>query len=73
MWGWPVQDIATTLYYHLEYSYADAAGAFQEGYTRISPWPDAIQARSAPSWPHTPSGWPISSSRPQPCVACEDG
>ena len=40
MWGWPVQDIATTLYYHLDNGYDDARQAFQEGYTRISPWPE---------------------------------
>lgn len=40
MWGWPVQDIATTLYYHLNDSFFAVRDAFQEGYTRVSPWPE---------------------------------
>jgi Ser/Thr protein kinase RdoA (MazF antagonist) len=40
MWGWPVQDIATTLYYHLNDNFFAVQDAFQEGYTRISPWPE---------------------------------
>ena len=40
MWGWPVQDIATTLYYHLDDSFGVMREAFQAGYTRISPWPE---------------------------------
>jgi Ser/Thr protein kinase RdoA (MazF antagonist) len=40
MWGWPVQDIATTLYYHLNDSFSAMRDAFQEGYTRVSPWPE---------------------------------
>ena len=27
MWGWPVQDIATTLYYHLDNGYDDRAAS----------------------------------------------
>ncbi len=38
MLGWPVQDIATSLYYLLDESYAALRQAFQEGYTRITPW-----------------------------------
>ena len=41
MWAWPVQDIATTLYYTL--SFENLAGmrrAFQSGYTSHSPWPE---------------------------------
>mgnify|MGYP001142147621 CR=1 FL=1 len=40
MWGWPVQDIATTLYYHLDDGFVAMRAAFQEGYTRILPWPE---------------------------------
>jgi Ser/Thr protein kinase RdoA (MazF antagonist) len=40
MWGWPVQDIATTLYYHLDDAFFARQVAFQEGYTRILPWPE---------------------------------
>lgn len=41
MWGWPVQDIATTLYYFFDpATFPEMRSAFQEGYTRISPWPE---------------------------------
>ena len=41
MLGWPVQDIATTLYYfHGRRDYADLCAAFQRGYTQIAPWPE---------------------------------
>lgn len=41
MWGWPVQDIATTLYYFLDPKTSPSLrAAFQEGYTRRSPWPE---------------------------------
>jgi Ser/Thr protein kinase RdoA (MazF antagonist) len=41
MWGWPVQDIATTLYYvQTEENYAELRAAFREGYQRIEAWPD---------------------------------
>lgn len=41
MWGWPVQDIAITLYYLLgQASYAELRQAFQTGYTQVSPWPE---------------------------------
>jgi Ser/Thr protein kinase RdoA (MazF antagonist) len=41
MWGWPVQDIATTLYYFQdEANYREARAAFQAGYTSYSPWPE---------------------------------
>jgi Ser/Thr protein kinase RdoA (MazF antagonist) len=41
MWGWPVQDIATTLYYFLDPDiFSTMRNAFQEGYTRICPWPE---------------------------------
>ena len=40
MLGWPVQDIATTLYYFPSQNYAALRKAFQEGYTRHSPWPE---------------------------------
>ena len=41
MWGWPVQDIATTLYYFYSFdAYPALRAAFQEGYTRRCPWPE---------------------------------
>jgi len=41
MWGWPVQDIATTLYYFLDQTtYPSMREAFQEGYTLRSSWPE---------------------------------
>lgn len=41
MWGWPVQDIATTLYYIFDSpDYLVLRDAFQTGYTRHSPWPE---------------------------------
>jgi streptomycin 6-kinase len=40
MLGWPVQDIATTLYYFDAKDYTNLCAAFREGYTRRSPWPE---------------------------------
>jgi len=41
MWGWPVQDIATTLYYSADDDdYSDKRAAFERGYRRVSPWPE---------------------------------
>lgn len=41
MWGWPVQDIATTLYYFLDRpDYGALRQAFQQGYTQHSAWPE---------------------------------
>jgi len=40
MLGWPVQDIATTLYYFDSKDFARLHSAFQEGYTRRSSWPE---------------------------------
>ncbi len=40
MLGWPVQDIATTLYYFPDENYAALRAAFQEGYLRRCPWPE---------------------------------
>jgi Ser/Thr protein kinase RdoA (MazF antagonist) len=41
VWGWPVQDIATCLYYFIDSpDYAALRSAFQAGYTRHSPWPE---------------------------------
>jgi Ser/Thr protein kinase RdoA (MazF antagonist) len=40
MLGWPVQDIATTLYYFPAENYAALREAFQDGYNRHSPWPE---------------------------------
>jgi len=40
MLGWPVQDIATTLYYFDSKDFDVLRAAFQKGYTRHSPWPE---------------------------------
>ena len=40
MFGWPVQDIATTLYYFDSKKFVELHAAFQEGYTRHSSWPE---------------------------------
>jgi Ser/Thr protein kinase RdoA (MazF antagonist) len=41
MWGWPVQDIATTLYYsQTAPDFVEKRVAFQEGYCRVQPWPE---------------------------------
>lgn len=40
MFGWPVQDIATTLYYFGTENFAARRDSFQNGYTRVSPWPE---------------------------------
>lgn len=41
MFGWPVQDIATTLYYFIDSpDYHFFHDAFQTGYTRQCPWPE---------------------------------
>jgi Ser/Thr protein kinase RdoA (MazF antagonist) len=42
MMGWPVQDIATTLYYFPKDNYAELQAAFKEGYTRRCPWPERL-------------------------------
>lgn len=48
MWGWPVQDIATTLYYSVdEDDYPVKRVAFEQGYQRISPWPERIPGEIA--------------------------
>lgn len=44
MWGWPVQDIAITLYHlwgHPQFS--ELRQAFQQGYQGHSPWPERYQ------------------------------
>ena len=41
MWGWPVQDIATSLYYIIDREdYLTLRAAFHAGYSRQSPWPE---------------------------------
>jgi Ser/Thr protein kinase RdoA (MazF antagonist) len=40
MLGWPVQDIAISLYYFPAQNDAALRQAFQEGYMRHSPWPE---------------------------------
>ena len=43
LWGWPVQDIAITLYYlHGEADYPAWRAAFERGYTRVAPWPESF-------------------------------
>ena len=52
MWGWPVQDIGTTLYYLLDRpDYAALVAAFRQGYTSHSPWPEREPAKWMPSSP----------------------
>jgi Ser/Thr protein kinase RdoA (MazF antagonist) len=42
MWGWPVQDIATTLYYWWgRDDFQLLRSAFRQGYETVAPWPDA--------------------------------
>jgi Ser/Thr protein kinase RdoA (MazF antagonist) len=42
IWGYPIQDIATTLYYYQGYSnWKDLFEAFRQGYTSQSEWPEA--------------------------------
>ena len=41
IWSWPVQDIATSLYYLVSHeNYPELKAAFLEGYTSIRPWPE---------------------------------
>lgn len=40
MLGWPVQDIATTLYYFFDETYSVFREAFRTGYSQIAPWPE---------------------------------
>jgi Ser/Thr protein kinase RdoA (MazF antagonist) len=41
MWGWPIQDVATTLYYfHGDPDYGRLRRAFEEGYRSVAPWPE---------------------------------
>lgn len=40
MLGWPVQDIATTLYYFPDENFTALRAAFQEGYIRRCLWPE---------------------------------
>jgi Ser/Thr protein kinase RdoA (MazF antagonist) len=41
MWGWPVQDIATSLYYIIDREdYPTLRAAFRAGYSIQSPWPE---------------------------------
>lgn len=41
MWGWPIQDIATTLYYSVDADdYLDRRSAFERGYKNVSLWPE---------------------------------
>jgi Ser/Thr protein kinase RdoA (MazF antagonist) len=42
MLGWPVQDIATTLYYFPAETSPGLRVAFQAGYTRHAPWPEQV-------------------------------
>jgi Ser/Thr protein kinase RdoA (MazF antagonist) len=41
VWGWPVQDIATCLYYFIsDDRFMSYRQAFQQGYISVSPWPE---------------------------------
>jgi Ser/Thr protein kinase RdoA (MazF antagonist) len=44
IWGWPVQDIAISLYYfHGEPEYATLRAAFRQGYETVAPWPERYE------------------------------
>jgi Ser/Thr protein kinase RdoA (MazF antagonist) len=44
IWGWPVQDIAITLYYfHGEAEYGALRAAFRQGYETVAPWPERYE------------------------------
>lgn len=46
IWGYPIQDIATTLYYYQGYSnWKDLFEAFRQGYTSQSEWPEAYPGK----------------------------
>jgi Ser/Thr protein kinase RdoA (MazF antagonist) len=41
MWGWPIQDIGTALYYLFHRpDFAEVRDGFRRGYQRVSPWPE---------------------------------
>ena len=41
LWGWPVQDIAVSLYYQWsDPSFREAGRAFRSGYETVAPWPE---------------------------------
>jgi Ser/Thr protein kinase RdoA (MazF antagonist) len=42
MWGWPIQDIGTALYYLFHRpDFAAVRDGFRRGYEQVSPWPEA--------------------------------
>jgi Ser/Thr protein kinase RdoA (MazF antagonist) len=44
MWGWPVQDIAISLYYSLDKpNYPEIRSNFEQGYRRVNPWPERYE------------------------------
>lgn len=44
MWGWPVQDIATSLYYFIDRpDFAQLRAAFETGYRRTAGWPERAE------------------------------
>jgi Ser/Thr protein kinase RdoA (MazF antagonist) len=46
MWGWPIQDVATALYYfHGNPDYRILSDAFAEGYRSVAPWPADDQSQ----------------------------
>ena len=41
MWGWPIQDIATAMYYlHHRPDFPGVVAGFRRGYEQVSPWPE---------------------------------
>lgn len=41
MWGWPIQDIGTALYYlHHRPDFPTVRDGFQRGYEQVAPWPE---------------------------------
>lgn len=44
LWGWPVQDISTSLYYFIDQpDFGEMRSAFETGYRRIAPWPEKAE------------------------------
>ncbi len=41
LWGWPIQDIATSMYYlEGDTGFDHMLGAFRRGYSAVAPWPE---------------------------------
>ena len=47
MWGWPVQDVATSLYYLQGPDLEDRLTSFREGYETVAAWPERRERQVA--------------------------